>query len=269
MNLNSIQKQNIEYLIKSMNAKGLTNPFTQAGILSVASKESGFIPKSETSYSTTSASRIRNIFGSRVAGLSDSQIDTLKKNDVAFFDQVYGPKTEVGRQLGNTQTGDGYKYRGRGFNQITFKNSYKKYGDAIGVDLVSNPDRLNEVGVASDALIQYFIDAFKSRNAKLSQYNTTGLNDFKSLDDSVKAIYHANAGWGKSLDRIAADPTGGRAKAIERAPSFYDLVKSYTGKTVEVAKKGVEVVQKNLVPTIVITTALITGVFILYKTIKK
>lgn len=262
MNLNPTQKENVAYLVKRMNAKGLTNPLTQAGILAVASKESAFIPQSEGSYRNTPASRIKAIFGSRVAGLTDAQIDALKKDDVAFFDQVYGYKTKVGSELGNTSAGDGYKYRGRGFNQITFKNLYKKYGNAIGVDLVANPDRLNEVGVASDALIQYFVDAFKSPHAKLSSYNTTGLNDFKTLQDSVGAIYHANAGWGKSVDRIVADPTGGRAKAIQRSQGFYDLVKGYAGQTVELVKK-------NPLTTILIISTLMVGGYLLYNKLMK
>ncbi|HTH73145.1 MAG TPA: lytic transglycosylase domain-containing protein [Trinickia sp.] len=39
---------------------------------------------------------------------------------------------------GNTEIGDGYKYRGRGLVQLTWKDGYKKFGD----DLVSNPDKV-------------------------------------------------------------------------------------------------------------------------------
>jgi len=47
-------------------------------------------------------------------------------------------------------------YRGRGFNQITFKNNYKKYGEKIGEDLVTTPDRLNDPVVATKAVLAFF-----------------------------------------------------------------------------------------------------------------
>lgn len=255
------QKANAEILVKRLNANGITNPFSQAGILAVVSKESEFIPKAEISYRNTTNSRIRQIFGSRVAGYTDAQLSALKANDVEFFDAVYGSgQPQLG--FGNTQKGDGYKYRGRGFNQITGRALYKQYGDAIGVNLVDNPDKLNDPVVASDALIAYFKRLFKSSNAKLAQYNSTGINDFKAVSDSVGAFYHANAGWGRSMASIQADVTGGRAKAMARAGEFADYVKQFVGKTATFVKK-------NFGLTVAISAALIVSVYALVVTLKK
>lgn len=41
---------------------------------------------------------------------------------------------------GDEASEEGYTYRGRGYIQLTGKNNYKKFGDSVGIDVVSNPD---------------------------------------------------------------------------------------------------------------------------------
>ena len=41
---------------------------------------------------------------------------------------------------GNRNTGDGWRFRGRGYLQLTGKTNYKSFGDFIGVNLLVNPD---------------------------------------------------------------------------------------------------------------------------------
>ncbi|MBL4703400.1 MAG: hypothetical protein JKY54_02705 [Flavobacteriales bacterium] len=222
--LSTEQKANVEFMIHRMAEKGITNPFNQAGILAVVSKESSFIPKSEHNYSGTSNSRIRKIFGKRVSELSETELTKLKNDPKAFFDKIYG-----GRY--HNAPDEGYKYRGRGLNQLTFKSNYEKVNPDTEADVVKNPDRLNEMPVATDALIGFFKRAFSKSNAKLSEYNMKDINDAKSTQDAVGAAYHANTGWGKSKAQIDSDNTGGHKKATERVDEFYQLTKNFAGST--------------------------------------
>lgn len=56
-----------------------------------------------------------------------------------YFDR-YEPGTNIGRVLGNTRPGDGFKFRGRGFSMITGYNNYKLFSQKLCVDFVTNPD---------------------------------------------------------------------------------------------------------------------------------
>jgi hypothetical protein len=44
------------------------------------------------------------------------------------------------RNNGNTEEGDGYKYRGRGCVHLTWKSNYQKFSNLLSFDFVSNPD---------------------------------------------------------------------------------------------------------------------------------
>jgi predicted chitinase len=183
--LSGEKRSNAQLMIDYMNQVGITNPYTQIGILSVIGKESGFIPQNEFCYDGTSNDRIRDLFGSRVPS-NNNELDKLKSDCEKFFDAVYGPKAqdEIGWNTGNDKKGDGYKYRGRGFNQITFKNTYRRIGGYIGEDLVSDPDRLNDADVAAKAAVAFFTGG-KSGSS---------LPDFTNTSDAINYFVDKNAG---------------------------------------------------------------------------
>jgi predicted chitinase len=53
----------------------------------------------------------------------------------------YEPPSDTATKLGNTQPGDGKRFKGRGPIQITGRANYAKYGGLLGLDLVNNPER--------------------------------------------------------------------------------------------------------------------------------
>lgn len=148
------QAEQQENLRRAMDEQGVTDPSMRAGIGAIAAGEGGFKPRSEEGYGNTSNERIRGIFGGRVAGLSDAELTQLKANPEAFFNKVYGGR------LGNAAD-EGFKYRGRGDFQLTGKGNYERYGKMIGVDLVNNPDLVNDPAISAKISVAYMKDRYK------------------------------------------------------------------------------------------------------------
>jgi predicted chitinase len=73
---------------------------------------------------------------------------------LAQYDPTVNPAKA--RALGNTQAGDGAKYKGRGFIQITGKANYATAGQALGIDLVNNPELAARPDVAAKIAVWYW-----------------------------------------------------------------------------------------------------------------
>lgn len=84
-----------------------------------------------------------------------------------------GRAYEGRKDLGNTQQGDGVKYKGRGLIQITGRANYREYGNYCGFDVVDSPE-----------LLERPLGAAKS---SMWVFDTFGCNELAD-QDNLKAI---------------------------------------------------------------------------------
>lgn len=80
-----------------------------------------------------------------------------------------GKRPKVAATLGNTQAGDGIKFRGRGFVQLTGRTNYQKMSVITGVDLVASPDLAMKLDVAAHILF-YGMEHGTFTGKKLNDY---------------------------------------------------------------------------------------------------
>lgn len=80
-----------------------------------------------------------------------------------FSEEIASGEPYEGRKdLGNTNTGDGKLFKGRGYIQITGRYNYKLYSDYKGIDFLSNPKLLATPQYAMDSA-GWFWDTKKTK----------------------------------------------------------------------------------------------------------
>ena len=179
---------------------GITNVLSKRAIVQTAAKESGLNPQAQESgasaYLATLANRgidyVYKVFpqlkpGGRVAkekGFEKTGVpaealnEAWSKGDQSFFDYVYGGLST------NKNPGDGYKYRGRGFVQLTGRSVYDKVGKEVGKDFVNDPDQVaTDFNASAAALAGYM---FMTRGGKAN-----ALKDLNSMTDPNEALKYA------------------------------------------------------------------------------
>lgn len=88
--------------------------------------------------------------------------------DFKKYDPKHAPRKA--KILGNTKAGDGSRYAGRGFIQLTGRDNYKKAGDALGLPLEKHPEMVENPMTAAKVAVWYW----KNRvQAKVANFNDT------------------------------------------------------------------------------------------------
>jgi predicted chitinase len=120
------------------------------------------------------------------------------------FESLYGGRAG----LGNTQPGDGYRFRGRGYFQFTGRANYAKLARAWNLDYVGNPDLLEQPQHAFRAALWWSEAGLKT----LREHPKFAVGDpaLFPFAEAIRPLLRSISGHARELDRIAA-----RAPQIE------------------------------------------------------
>ena len=120
--------------------------------------------------------------------------------------------------LGNTQPGDGKRFKGRGFVQITGRRNYTDWAKRLGVDLVGNPALAARIDHATTILIDgMMLGAFTGR--KLPDYVIGTKKDYVGARRVVNGTDRATmiAGYAQAFEKALAG--AGYDATASRLPS--------------------------------------------------
>jgi putative chitinase len=135
LKLMGVDEKWYEPLIATFTKYGISTTKRQAAFLGQCMHESGNFKRLEEDLHY-SANALMRVWPSRFP--DHDTADKYANNPEKIANKVY-----AGR-MGNTEEGDGYKYRGRGVIQLTGKDSYLFCGSNLGIDTITHPELLLE-----------------------------------------------------------------------------------------------------------------------------
>jgi putative chitinase len=169
----------------------VTTPRRMAHFLAQVFHETGGL-SIEWESGNYSAERLLQIFGvgHHSAAVTPEEAQKLAHNGPAIFERVYGlgnPKKAA--ELGNTQPGDGWKYRGGGLMQTTGRGNYRRMGQKCGVDFEGHPE--------------WVLSSQHALKPALAEWGEGNLNAAADRDDIVAITRKINGGLNGLDDRKA------------------------------------------------------------------
>ena len=115
-----------------------------------------------------------------------SRFDLVRATAAARKPEQIANIVYAGR-MGNTEPGDGWKYRGRGLFQVTGRANYAACGEALGLDLLSKPELLELPQYAAMSAAWF--------------WSMKDLNTLADKGDFVKITRRINGGLNGQADR--------------------------------------------------------------------
>lgn len=143
----------------AMKEYGITAPLDQSMFIAQMGHESGRFTRlvENLNYAADSLVQVfgkHRITAQQAAALGRTA--TQPANQKAIANLVYGG--EWGKKnLGNQVAGDGWKYRGRGLKQITGLSNYQNCGHALKLDLVIQPELLEQDEYAARSAAWFYV----------------------------------------------------------------------------------------------------------------
>ena len=84
---------------------------------------------------------------------------------------LYDPGTKIGEELGNVQPGDGARFCGRGFVQLTGRTNYTRIGNELNINLAASPGLATDPAMAGKILAQFLSDHQNAIRSALAENN--------------------------------------------------------------------------------------------------
>lgn len=176
------------HITAAMKEFGIDTPKRQAYFIAQIGTESGgfTVIRESLNYSVSGLA----IFGSRLTAAQREQLGR-KSGEAALTQERQAAIANIvyGGRYGNNLNGDGWKYRGRGLKQVTFRDNYAACGKALNLPLLANPDLLLE-------------DVNAARSAGWF-WQANDCNRFADASDVTGLTRRINGGTNGLADRIA------------------------------------------------------------------
>lgn len=143
---------------------------------------------------------------------TDKKMQPIREyGPVSYFDKRYGPppvgkNPGLAKVLGNTQQGDGSRYCGRGFVQLTGRRNYTDWTARLGDDLVGNPDLCLTLKPSVRILAEGMIKGTFT-GKRLSQYFNATTADWKNARRIINGLDKAELIAGHAKNFYAAIST--------------------------------------------------------------
>ena len=137
---------------------------------------------------------------------------------------MYCADYEGRTDLGNTQPGDGKRYKGRGYIQLTGRANYAKYGKIVGQDLVNNPELAKDPNIAADIALAYWDQRGLGSKARAGNFDavTYGINGGYNGKADRDAKYQQYLQKGLQTGGVASmRGTGGQANMLEKSQDAF------------------------------------------------